>query len=258
MKKLAIFVLFLFALNSVKSQDVIFLHHSTGGNVYKEGNVPGWFEKYNAKHKTDYQITERSYPNKPYPWRNYPFDYWSLWVDGNCNSDSSGIECLESICEDYDVVIWKHCFPGAAVLESSDEGDITSSLKTLANYKEQYRALLEKMDELNDTKFVVWTLAPLHRLSTGSVNRMRAKEFVDWVNNEWLQEDGKDHPNIYIFDFFSLAAEQDENPENGLQYCLKYEYERSHEKSDSHPNKLANETIGPKFAQQIVDVIQDK
>jgi len=111
------------------------------------------------------------------------------------------------------------------------------------------------MDGIPDKKFMVWTLVPRHRLATYASTASRANEFVNWVKTEWLTEDGKPHPNIYIFDFFSLAAELNKNPSNGVQYCLKYDYEYSHSSSDSHPNVLANQTIGPLFAQAVVKAL---
>ena len=113
------------------------------------------------------------------------------------------------------------------------------------------------MDLYPDTKFIVWTLVPLHRNATSPEQASRANEFVNWVKNSWLKEDGSSHPNVYIFDFFGNAAEMSANPENGVQYCLKYAYEGDHNGSDSHPNKLANETIGPVFSQYIIDAIED-
>ena len=38
---------------------------------------------------------------------------------------------------------------------------------------------------------------------------------------------------------------------------LRYEYESSHNRSDSHPNKVANNDVGPQLAQYIVDSITD-
>ncbi|MFW5733720.1 MAG: hypothetical protein ACOCWR_01540, partial [Oceanidesulfovibrio sp.] len=83
-----------------------------------------------------------------------------------------------------------------------------------------------------------------------------AAEFVDWVKNEYLTEDGAVHPNIHIFDFYGLAAEAGKNPAKGEPNCLRYEYEQSHEDSDSHPNEKANRSIGPKFAAFIVQVLE--
>jgi len=51
------------------------------------------------------------------------------------------------------------------------------------------------------------------------------------------------------------VAEKRDNPSQGQQYCLNYEYERSHSGSDSRPNLPANETAGPLFARFMVDAV---
>jgi len=239
------------------AQNVIFLHHSTGGGVYSEGNVAGWIETYNSEHSTSYQITETSYPNTPYPWENYPYDYWNLWINGACSNSEPNIQCLDDLCASYNVIIFKHCFPGADISTDDETSSVSSSNKTLGNYKLQYRALRDLMDTYPENKFIVWTLAPLHRLATNPQTAARAKVFVDWVKSEWLQEDGKEHPNIYIFDFYNYVAEADPSPVNGAVNCLKYDYEGDHSGNDSHPNNLANQTVGSLFAEFIVNAIRD-
>jgi hypothetical protein len=238
--------------------NIIFLHHSTGANLYSQGGVASWFTDYNTAHDTDYQISKRAYPDSPYSWDNYPYDYWNLWNNGACNSTDPNTECLDTLARDYDVVIFKHCFPGADIQADNGDPNISSNIKTLENYKLQYRALKKLMESYPGTDFIVWTLAPLHRSATNTANAGRAKEFVEWVKNEWLNEGGA-HPNIHVFDFWGHAAEDDPNPANeGKVNTLRYEYEKNHNNSDSHPNRLANETIGPKFAQFIIDTIQDR
>jgi uncharacterized protein YjdB len=254
-----LFVFILVAvLQPVLSQKVVFLHHSTGWGVYSEGNVSGWIETYNSDHGTSYQMTEKSYPNTPYPWNNYPYDYWNLWINNACNNSEPGIQCLNDLCASYNVIIFKHCFPGADISADDPTSLVSSSKMTIGNYKLQYRALRDLMDTYPDNKFIVWTLAPLHRLATYPSTAARAKEFVDWVKNEWLQEDGKEHSNIYIFDFYNYVAETDPSPANGLVNCLKYDYEVDHASMDSHPNIIANQTVGPLFAEFIVNTIEDQ
>ena len=85
---------------SIGNETVIFLHHSTGNNLFYTGNVDDWFLNYNENNGTNYQITERSYPTTPYPWNNYPYDYWYLWVNRSCNSADPDIECLEDIADE--------------------------------------------------------------------------------------------------------------------------------------------------------------
>lgn len=236
------------------TESVIFLHHSTGGNVFYGGDVSDWFAAYNSANGTSYQITERAYPNDPYPWENYPYDYWNLWAHGACTSQP-GKECLNTLAAAYNVVIFKHCFPGADVQADTGSPNIASGRKSLENYKLQYRALRALMDGSPETKFIVWTLAPLHRLATDPETAARAKTFVDYVKNDWLTEDGP-HPNIFIFDFWGYAAEDDPSPAHGEVNSLRYDYEDSHSGSDSHPNTLANEHIGPLFAQFIINTIE--
>lgn len=239
-----------FAAQSLAA-DVIFLHHSTGGGVYWDGDVEGYI----AAHAPDINIEERSYPDSPYDWENYPYDYWNLWINGACDSSNPNIECLDSLAARYDVIIFKHCFPGAGLEEDWDDGEVDSPAKTINNYKMQYRALRELMDQYPDTDFIVWTLVPLHRRDTNRESAARASEFASWVRNEFLTEDGRSHPNIHIFDFWSLAAETNPNPSQGEVNTLRYDYEQSHSDSDSHPNERANRDIGPRFAQFIIDVV---
>jgi hypothetical protein len=256
-KSLFLICVLQFIFESGISQKIIFLHHSTGSGVYYEGNVAGWIDNYNIQYSTNYDISERSYPNTPYPWANYPYDYWNLWLNNACDDGIPDIACLSSLCANYDIIIFKHCYPGAEILSDELSPSISSSTMTLANYKLQYRALRDLMDTYPNNRFIVWTLAPLHRLATDEDCAERARQFVDWVKNKWLTEDAKKHPNIYIFDFFGHVAESDSTPENGKVNCLKYDYEGSHTESDSHPNPLANETVGPIFAQFIVSAIEN-
>jgi hypothetical protein len=240
------------------AQKIIFLHHSTGGGVYSGGDVLKWIQTYNTKNGTAYKITERNYPDTPYPWENYPYDYWNLWINGGCNNSNSSIECMDLLTKNYDVIIFKHCFPGADVSADTGNESVSSKRKSIGNYKLQYRALRTLMDSYPTTKFIVWTLAPLHRNATTTENALRANQFVDWVKNEWLSEDNKLHPNIFIFDFYGLSVELNSMPQNGKINCLKYDYEGDHNGSDSHPNSLANRTVGPLFAQAIVDAIKQQ
>lgn len=236
-------------------EKIIFLHHSTGSGVYRTGGVEAWFDNYNQANKTSYDISERAYPSSPYSWSNYPYDYWNLWVNGMCDASQPGIECMDTLVASYDVIIYKHCYPGADINADTGNPDISSTRKTLENYKLQYRALRDMMDGYLNTKFIIWTLAPRHRLESTIDRGERSAQFVEWVKTDFLTEDGQSHPNIFIFDFWGNTAETSPNPPQGMTNFLRYDFERSHTDSDSHPNTLANETVGPIFAQFIVDSI---
>ncbi len=237
---------------------ILFLHHSTGANLYEEGKISQWFEKYNLVHKTFYRFFTRSYPGlKPFPMSNYPYDYWNLWVNNACeNSSKQDRPCIDELTKEYDVIIFKHCYPGSDIRNDTGFPQINSDQKTIENYKLQYRALRKIMDEHPATIFIIWTLAPRNRIATTYEMASRAHKFVKWTKNDFLKEDGKEHFNIFIFDFWGFTAEQNKKPKKGETYCLKWEYERTHGKRDSHPNEMANRIIAPEFAKFIVNSIQ--
>jgi hypothetical protein len=59
------------------------------------------------------------------------------------------------------------------------------------------------------------------------------------------------HPNVFTFDFFVYLAEVDPtSPDYGMS---RQAYRDS---SDSHPNKVVNEAIGPLFVDFITDAVQ--
>lgn len=228
-------------------ESIIFLHHSTGNIIYTDGNVPGRISDYNAAHSSNYVIQDRYYPNKPYPWANYPYDYWNLWVNGSCRADTPNIHCLDQLTADYQVVIFKNCFPVSNIEADTGSPDITSPRKSLENYKLQYAAVRDKLQEYPHTLFIFWTGAPLHRLATTPEKAARARQFAAWVKNEMLV--GGTYANIRVFDYFDLTA--------GSDNMLRYAYEKSHTGRDSHPNTLAATDVGPVFARFIIDSAQD-
>lgn len=246
MKKLIFLILFLCSLSSAHAADehIIFLHHSTGGVIYDAGHVPDWFSAYNAAHNSSYSIVERAYPTGTYPWDNYPYDYWNLWVNGACRADEPSRHCLAQLTAEFDVVIFKNCYPVSAILEDTGSPDITSSRKSLENYKLQYSAVRNALQQYPNTLFIFWTGAPLNESATYPEQAARARQFANWVNNEMLA--GGSYPNIRVFDYFDLTADWNN--------VLRAEYEIN--SSDSHPNTQAAEVIGPVFAQFIVDSAQ--
>lgn len=243
------------AENAVK---IIFLHHSTGMTVWKgdaatsgklknlfsETNaVPKWFDEYNLSNNTNYIISERSFPKgKPYGWNNYPYDYYNIWVKHGGGEAYMEEETLEILTENYDLIIFKHCFPVSNIVDGDSIGDINSDEKTMANYKLQYAALKEKIYQFPDTKFIVWTGAAQVESQNSIENARRAREFFNWVKDEW---DGT-NDNIYLWDFFELETE------GGL--FLIPEYAASVD--DSHPNAAFANSVAPLFCERIVDVIK--
>lgn len=221
---------------------IIFLHHSTGQCIWN-GGVPSWFTQYNSDNSTDYYINEQAFPkSSPYGWNNYPYDYWNIWVNNAGSSEYQEEPTLEILTSQYDVIIWKHCFPVSSINADTGSPDITSSTKSIENYKLQYNALKSKMHEFPSTKFIVWTGAVQVESQINSNEATRMQSFVDWIKNTWDEKED----NIYIWDFYALETE------GGLY--LKSEFASS--SSDSHPNSTFSNTVAPYFCTRITNVIK--
>lgn len=233
------------ALTSPRSGPVsiIYLHHSTGGNIWA-GGVPGFFDAYNTSHSTNYVIADRAYPDGTnYPWANYPYDYWKLWVDTDKPLDNWLQDTLEMLAADYDVIMFKHCFPVSEIQPDTGYPAITSETKSIENYTLQYNALKAKMHEFPDTKFMVWTGAALTQNATNPEQAGRAETFFAWVRSTW-DEKGD---NIFVWDFWTLET-------GGGIYMLDANAASS---GDSHPNGTFSSTVAPYIGQRIVDVIEE-
>ncbi len=223
---------------------IIFLHHSTGKQIWK-GDVSGWFKKYNADHSTGYKIVEQVFPQEsPYGWKNYPFDYWNIWVKHAGEKPFMQEPTLEILTGQYKVIIFKHCFPVSDISEEDGNPGIDSERKTIETYKLQYLALREKMQEFPGTSFIVWTGAAQVKDEINEQNARRAKTFFDWVKTEWDQPGD----NIFLWDFYQLETE------GGLY--LKPEYAKG--MNDSHPNKFFSKKVAPLFCRRIVAVIEGR
>ncbi len=235
--------------------NILFLHHSTGNVIYnglQENQVPdveAWMDGYNQVNGTAYHIHEESFPKGKrfrllgYGWKNYPFDYYNIWVKNGDKTSFEGEPTLKTLTPLWDVVVFKHCFPFSGIA-TSDEADIESEQRTLGNYKLQYEALKLKLKSYPDTKFVLWTGAALTEANTSPEAAQNARLFVNWVKNEWDEP----NDNIFLWDFYELQTE------GGLY--LKDEFAAS--PTDSHPNAQFAAKVAPLFCNRLVDVIQNK
>jgi hypothetical protein len=234
---------------------IIFLHHSTGscilkGNTSKyllklgfKGEVFRRIEKYNKLNKTFYSLDDLNFPkSSPYGWKNYPFDYYNIWVKNGGNQEYKQEPTLEILTKKYDLIVFKHCFPVGLILDDSVSAN--AETKTLSNYYQQYLDLKIKLLQFPDTKFLIWTGAALTKDQTTEEQARRAKRFFLWVKNEW-DEPGD---NIYLWDFYELETE------GGLY--LKPEFALS--SNDSHPNPKFSGFASELFVNRIVDVIEGR
>ena len=238
-------------------QRVIFLHHSTGYSVwtgktnryfYKitgKGDVQKFFNKYNRRNKTNYVISDRFFPNKePYGWNNYPYDYYNIWVKNAGDSLFMAEPTLEILTREYEVIVFKHCFPVSKITEDTGNPDINSPVKSIENYRLQYDALKQKMHQFTDNKFIVWTPAVnTQELMTGE-EALRTRQFYEWMVSDW-DEKGD---NIFIWDFYKYETE------GGLYLSGK----NAVSQGNSHPNREFSAHVAPLFSKFVIDVIESK
>ena len=248
-----------------KEVKVLFLHHSTGQSIWygdetpslidkiklklgvkykKNGVLPELFDHYNKQSQKNYQIKEFYFPKlKPYGWKNYPFDYYNIWVKHAGSEPYMEEPTLEILSKEYQLIMFKHCFPVSNILADQDSADVNSELKSLANYKLQYLALRDKLHQFSDTKFLVWTGAAQVKSQITAEEAQRAKEFFNWVIKDW------DIPgdNIFIWDFYQLQTE------GGYYFLEKF----AESTSDSHPNKTFSKFASELLFKRLIDVVEN-
>ncbi len=236
-------------------QKIIFLHHSTGRSIWvgntnryiyrltQKGNVQKFFTEYNKKHKTNYIISDLIFPkNSPYGWKNYPFDYYNIWVKNEGPDPFMEEPTLEILTSEYNVIIFKHCFPVCKVLEDTGNPDVNSEEKRVENYKLQYNALKQKMHKFPDNKFIVWTPAAVVKTLLTEEEAKRTHQFYRWILDDW-DEKGD---NIFVWDFYKYETE------GGMYLSDKNAYSPD----NSHPGKNFSASIAPVFSKFIIDVIE--
>lgn len=224
--------------------NVIFLHHSTGGNLIREGGVRErfseagydfWDHGYNGEGLTRPDGTSAGYhyhiPNDNTDPDGFALLFSQPLYDRPRNAFSGLMQ--------HEVIIFKSCFPVS---------QITSDAQ-LAQYKRYYLQIRGVMDQHPDHIFVVVTPPPLTPAVTDAEAAARARAFADWLGSE---EFVAGHPNVFTFDLFDHLAEPD--PDAPDYSMLRAEYRRGGE--DSHPNQLANETIGPVFVDSVIEVVR--
>ena len=149
---------------------------------------------------------------------------------------------LEMLTKDFDVIIFKHCFPVSNIKEDSGSPDIDSPVKSIENFRLQYDALKVKMHQFPENKFIVWTPAVNTEKRMTGDEAIRTRQFRDWVVNEW-DEKGD---NIFVWDFYELETE------GGLYLAEKNAYSPD----NSHPGKIFSARVAPLFGKFIIDVIE--
>ena len=227
---------------------ILFIHHSTGGNLIKEGGlrdeikklnsgVEFWDHSYNlfpmfpklvAKYT---HLKGLSDPQGKYTGKDYnivlsngsPKEYADIF--GRDPHDAT----LKSILS-YDLIAFKNCYPTTRI----------TSGRQLSEDIKFYDAIRDSLKKYKNNKFVILTPPPARSETTTAQNAQRAQKLVaHMASGNFITP----APNVFIFDFFKLLSDG-----NGF---LKKDYARKLF-FDSHPNKKANKDIAPIFANFLV------
>lgn len=225
--------------------NIVFLHHSTGSNLIRQGNVRSIFQEqgfsfwdhgYNEQGLREPEGTRTGY-NYRVPQDNTDPD--GLAAIFGQKEYSLPLNTLSALLQ-HEVIIIKSCFEPANRIKSDEQ---------LEQYKDWYLGIRDVMDKHPEKLFIIMTTPPINPARTNLEHAARARDFANWLkSDEFLSG----HPNVHAFDFFDLLAEN--NPASPEYNMLITAYR---EGTDSHPNQFANETIGPVFAQFVVDRIQE-
>ncbi len=206
---------------------IIFMHHSTGQNLIWQGSVREaltdlgyefWDHGYNDEGLTG-PDGEPTGIDWDVPDDNTNPDGWDV-VFGQPVSDPPDNTFSHML--QHDIILFKSCFPAS---------DITDEAMFNA-YRQYYLDIRDVMDRHPDKLFIAFTTPPLVPNATTPENAARARRWSEYLTSEEYL-DG--HPNVAVFNFFDLLADED-----GF---LREEYRP--DEWDSHPNELANQTIGP-------------
>jgi hypothetical protein len=251
MKKI-LFYLILFSLSlncfsQTKFRNGIFLHHSTGANIWgpngSSTSIPLEISKFNEKNGylgiNAVSIDEAWWPTDDNEW-----EHWHRIFENQDLADNN----LNSILSNYKIIVIKSCFPSSSIASWGQKSDTTVPIyKSVYNYKWHWRHIILAMKKHPDNFFAIWTNAPLTVAASNSSEAALSKSFCKWAKDTLGK--GIDPvigvlpKNIYVFDFFSKLVDQYGFLQN--QYAFN--------SVDSHPNSAATSLVAPQFVNEIFD-----
>ena len=223
--------------------NLFFLHHSTGRYMREGADARTMLAEMNQRDGTSFELWDHDYNHIGL--RNPDGTFVGTYDIPDDNTDPDGLHVLwttdnaarTAILGNHEVIAFKSCYPAS---------NITSDAM-LEERKGWYLEIRDVFDQHPDKIFLVMSQPPRHRLATNLAEADRARAFANWLGSE---EFLTGHPNVKYFDFFDLLAHPDDGSD--ARNMLRWDYEISHTGDDSHPNALANETIGPQFVAALV------
>jgi len=225
--------------------NIIFLHHSTGANLITQGNVRPLLSELGYQfwdHGYNYQGLVRPDGTRTAASYRIPGDM------GRGNTDVDGLAALfkQAVADppnnafsrllQHEVIVVKSCFPNSAIKDEAMQ----------RQFQAWYLEMRDVIRRHPDRLFILVTSPPLHPLATNAEEAGRARAIANWLkSDEYLAG----QPNLFVFDLFDLLADP-------TTHTLRTEYQLSAGERDSHPNRQANQTIGPLFVAFIDQAIK--
>lgn len=237
---------------------IIFVHHSTGRILVRDGGVRNLITKLNEEAGTNYELWDHDYNavgltdaggNKTGQSYDMPSD--------NTNPDGFDTLFNQPVHDPpdnalshllrYDVIVFKPCFPVCAIRSDAQ----------LEQYKRHYISVRRAIERYPGRLFIAMTPPPLASLPivspfvpsseqwTTPADARRARAFARWMVSP---EFSAGVPNLKVFDLFDMLA----GPEGAGRGAnsLRAEY-RSGKRGviglDSHPNPRAARVFAPAF-----------
>lgn len=226
-------------------RNVIFLHHSTGQNLIIEGDVRARLADLGYQFwNHGFNHTGLIHPDGTPTGAHYGIP----GARGRGNTDVDGLARLFSqpVTDppsnafsrllQHEIIIVKSCFPNSAIKDDEVQ----------ERFRMWYLQIRDVVDQHPAHVFIVVTSPPLHPQQTDANEAHRARAVANWLNSPgYLGE----RPNLFVFDLFDLLADPSHN-------VLRAEYRHPSSEPDSHPNRSANEAIGPLFVGFVDQAVQ--
>jgi hypothetical protein len=146
-----------------------------------------------------------------------------------------------------DVIMFKSCFPNSDIKEDGQApGNVSDKAKTTWNYRAVFAELQGIMAKYPNKLFIYVTAPPLVPYETKPENAKRARDFNNWIKNDYVAEYAKQtgQSNLLVFDLFDILTDKDN--------CLKADYR--YNDRDSHPNPAGGQAATAAF----IDFLKSK
>lgn len=263
------------ASSAMTTTRVIFLHHSVGADILKDGDVRGllarqapsvelWDYAYNplAPHQVAKQLVKsalgrgggimpphfyglrdgsgrRVTENWQIPWDNT--DPWGLADLFKQARTSPPVNAFSRMLG-FDAIAFKPCF---TVLHLDRD-------EQLEEYKQHYRTISDRLDQHPDKLFLPLTPPPLRASETTPEQAARARAFANWIMSAEFTR-GRAH--VRPFDLFDVLASPDGAAGGAPANTLRPEFCRP-DPTDSHPNATANRRAAERWVAHIANAVR--